>query len=155
VKKNTREAIVVIVIIMIGTVCFIAAETALEWAENHTHGNYDYALSTTIPSGEVMDVPDGMVYIAATVMIKNIDWHNGLSGDPSYFRLDAGGEGYPVDDATYDRPLYHSPATYLPGEQGQNLFLYLVPSDTDLAAAHITYTGPVRVAYAPGLLSET
>ncbi|MDR2865997.1 MAG: hypothetical protein LBV13_01115 [Methanomassiliicoccaceae archaeon] len=156
--KNAGNVLVVLAVIILSAVGFVALEAVLEKENSHVDGDFDFALTTTAsfqtPNGDV-NAPEGRVYVVADILLRNMDWHTGLSDGPSNFELVIEGGNITTSSDTYDHPEHLSERIYMPGEKGRNLYLFIVPSDIDLSNAKIIYTGLDKVVHNPGLLAES
>lgn len=156
--KYAKDVLVVSVVVILGAIGFIVTETVLNNENSRSDGHYDYSLSTgaffITSDGDAEYAPDGLMFVFADVLLKNIDWHGGISDGMSYFELEINGERRTAYADTALYPAHTAPVLYLPGQQGQNHYLYLVPEGSDTADMRIVYTGSDRIRYEPGLLPE-
>jgi len=153
--KYSKDLLVILIVLILAAVGFIALETTLDKENSHVDGNYNYALDTSTSfvtsDGDTISAPGGQLYIIADIILMNIDWHSGISDDPSYFELEINGERVQAASETNLYPPHSAPTTYMPGEHGHNYYLFLVPAGTDKSDIHIIYTKSNKVTYDPTL----
>lgn len=160
--KYSRDLLVIFMVVILAAIGFIALETTLNNEKSHIDGKYNYSLdectSFVTSDGSVQEAPEGQVYVVATVVVLNIDWYTGINNSASNFELEVeiGGEMKRMQ-STPDTSLYpenRATVLYMPGEQGQNCYLYLVPAYTDISDARIVFTGPDKISHDAGLSLE-
>jgi len=153
--KYSKDLLVILVVVILAAVCFIALETTLEGENSHVDGRYNYTFSTSTSfvnsDGDTVYAPDGQMYVVADIILMNIDWHNGISDDPSDFELEVNEERIQAAPDTYLYPPHSAPVVYVPGELGHNYYLYIVPIGTDVSDLHIIYTKSNKITYDPEL----
>jgi len=153
--KYSKDLLVIFIVVILAAVGFVVLETTLNNEKAHIDGKYNYTLdkctSFIATDGSTQTAPDGQMYVVATVTLLNIDWYTGIDNDASSFELEVelSGEMKKIQSAP-DTSLYpenRGAITCMPGEQGQNCYLYLVPADTDMSGANILFTGQDKLAY--------
>jgi len=152
--KHSGKLLVLLIVIVLAAISYVALEVTLENEKSHTDGNYNYSLSTCtsfVTSEGSINAPAGQEYVVATVTMLNVDWYTGISNSASDFELkvEVSGEMKTInaDSDTSLYPANSAAVTYMPGEHGQNCYLYLVPEGTDLSGADLVYIGPYMLSF--------
>jgi len=137
-NKLMLVGVAFVAVVVVVAAAVVMSDGGDEGSKSNNNGEYNYSLSTVssfnwtgVSGTTYVKTPDaGNVFIVATIVLKNLNYSDGISTSYYNFDLSASGVKYNADSATVSHPGYKSTVTLEKGGKYTFTAVYQVPAGT-------------------------